>query len=47
MSPLQECLDLLLKADRIPEAAFLARTYLPSHVPRIVEAWKADLCKVS
>lgn len=42
----QECLDLLLTAHRIPEAAFLARTYLPSHVPRIVEAWKADLAKV-
>ncbi|KAJ0063653.1 hypothetical protein NL108_004772, partial [Boleophthalmus pectinirostris] len=29
---LDKCLDLLIKTDRLPEAAFLARTYLPSQV---------------
>ena len=33
---LEKCLDLLVKTKRLPEAAFLARTYLPSHVPRCV-----------
>lgn len=31
---LDKCLELLIKTDRLPEAAFLARTYLPSHVSR-------------
>ncbi|KAF3848083.1 hypothetical protein F7725_021111 [Dissostichus mawsoni] len=29
---LDKCLDLLIATNRLPEAAFLARTYLPSHV---------------
>lgn len=39
----KECVDLLLKTDRIPEAALFARTYAPSEASRIVGAWKADL----
>ncbi|CAB1348140.1 unnamed protein product, partial [Coregonus sp. 'balchen'] len=31
---LDKCLELLIKTNRLPEAAFLARTYLPSHVSR-------------
>ena len=44
---LEECLELLCKSNRLPEAAFLARTYLPSHVSRIVGLWKADLAKTN
>ncbi|XP_067450149.1 coatomer subunit beta'-like [Thunnus thynnus] len=44
---LDKCLDLLIKTDRLPEAAFLARTYLPSHVPRVVKLWKESLSKVN
>ncbi|XP_053278385.1 coatomer subunit beta' isoform X1 [Pleuronectes platessa] len=44
---LDKCLDLLIKTDRLPEAAFLARTYLPSHVPRVVSLWKESLSKVN
>ena len=44
---LEECLELLCKSNRLPEAAFLARTYLPSHVPRIVQLWKAELSKTN
>eukprot|EP01113_Clastostelium_recurvatum_P004987 TRINITY_DN1220_c0_g1_i2.p1 TRINITY_DN1220_c0_g1~~TRINITY_DN1220_c0_g1_i2.p1 ORF type:complete len:965 (-),score=332.68 TRINITY_DN1220_c0_g1_i2:75-2969(-) len=40
---LEDCLDLLCSTGRIPEAAFLARTYLPSHVSRIVKLWREDL----
>ena len=43
----EECLDLLCKADRLPEAAFFARTYLPSQVPRIVSLWKEQLGKTN
>ncbi|XP_023280798.1 coatomer subunit beta' [Seriola lalandi dorsalis] len=44
---LDKCLDLLIKTDRLPEAAFLARTYLPSHVSRVVKLWKESLSKVN
>jgi coatomer subunit beta' len=41
------CLGLLTETGRTPEAAFLARTYAPSHVSRIVEQWRADLTQVN
>lgn len=37
------CIDLLISTDRIPEAAFFARTYAPSQASRVVKAWKSDL----
>eukprot|EP00197_Chlamydomonas_leiostraca_P003888 CAMPEP_0202868228 /NCGR_PEP_ID=MMETSP1391-20130828/10511_1 /ASSEMBLY_ACC=CAM_ASM_000867 /TAXON_ID=1034604 /ORGANISM="Chlamydomonas leiostraca, Strain SAG 11-49" /LENGTH=917 /DNA_ID=CAMNT_0049548365 /DNA_START=115 /DNA_END=2865 /DNA_ORIENTATION=- len=39
------CVDLLVVAGRLPEAAFFCRTYAPSRMPPVVEAWKADLQK--
>uniref|UniRef100_A0A5S6QEB8 Coatomer subunit beta' n=1 Tax=Trichuris muris TaxID=70415 RepID=A0A5S6QEB8_TRIMR len=36
----KECLDILIQSDRLPEAAFFARTYVPSEVSRIVALWK-------
>lgn len=47
ISRLEECLELLCKSNRLPEAAFLARTYLPSHVHRVVQMWKEDLAKTN
>uniref|UniRef100_A0A8C6WVY1 Coatomer subunit beta' n=1 Tax=Neogobius melanostomus TaxID=47308 RepID=A0A8C6WVY1_9GOBI len=44
---LDKCLDLLIKTDRLPEASFLARTYLPSQVSRVVKLWKESLSKVN
>jgi len=44
---LDNCLNLLCETGRIPEAAFLARTYLPSHISRIVKLWKQDLKSVN
>ncbi|XP_075956316.1 coatomer subunit beta'-like [Anarhichas minor] len=44
---LDKCLDLLIETGRLPEAAFLARTYLPSHVSRVVKLWKESLSKVN
>merc|ERR1711862_317149 len=43
----EACYDLLIKTNRLPEAAFFARTYLPSKVDDIVTLWKNDLSKVS
>lgn len=42
---LEKCIDLLVKADRVPEAAFLARTFLPSQVPPLVKLWRESLAK--
>ena len=40
-------MELLIKSNRLPEAAFFARTYLPSQVSRIVQLWKEDLAKTN
>ena len=47
LGKMEECLELLIKTDRVPEAAFLARTYLPSQMSRVVALWKENLSKVS
>ncbi|PRP87029.1 coatomer protein complex, subunit beta 2 (beta prime) [Planoprotostelium fungivorum] len=41
------CIELLCSTGRIPEACFLARTYMPSQVPRLVKLWKEDLQTVN
>ena len=43
----EKCADLLVNSKRLPEAAFFARTYLPSRVEEIVSLWKDDLKKVN
>jgi len=43
----EACAEILIATNRLPEAAFFARTYLPSRVEEIVSLWKADLSKVS
>lgn len=47
LGDLDKCLDVLIKTDRIPEAAFFARTYAPSKVSSIVKLWKEKLSAVS
>lgn len=47
LGKLDECLDMLIESGRIPEAAFMARTYLPSRVPDIVKLWREDVKKVN
>lgn len=42
-----DCLELLCEAGRIPEAAFLARSYMPSKISEIVQLWREDLKTVS
>jgi len=43
----EACANILVSTNRLPEAAFFARTYLPSRVDEIVSLWKADLAKIS
>ncbi|KAJ7569395.1 hypothetical protein O6H91_01G111000 [Diphasiastrum complanatum] len=47
LGKLEECIQLLVDSNRIPEAAFMARTYLPSKVSEIVLLWRNDLKKIN
>jgi len=40
-------LSVLIKANRLPEAAFFARTYCPSELSNVVKQWKTDLALVN
>uniref|UniRef100_A0A4W3JN27 Coatomer subunit beta' n=1 Tax=Callorhinchus milii TaxID=7868 RepID=A0A4W3JN27_CALMI len=44
---LDNCLELLIKTGRLPEAAFFARTYLPSQISRVVKLWRENLSKIN
>lgn len=41
------CLEILINTNRLPEAAFFARTYLPSQISRVVQLWKQSLAQVN
>eukprot|EP00392_Amoebophrya_sp_AT5.2_P001330 g1332.t1 len=41
------CLDIFLETNRLPEAAFFARTYCASKMPNVVDMWKEDLRTVN
>jgi coatomer subunit beta' len=41
-----QCVDLLVDTQRLPEAAFFARTYCPGELTRVVSLWKQSLKKV-
>ncbi|GKE28605.1 coatomer subunit beta'-2-like protein, partial [Tanacetum coccineum] len=43
----EDCMQLLVDSNRIPEAALMARSYLPSKVSKIVALWRKDLKKVN
>ncbi|GFZ11808.1 coatomer, beta' subunit [Actinidia rufa] len=47
LGKVEECLQLLVDSNRIPEAALMARSYLPSKVSDIVASWRKDLNKVN
>ncbi|XP_061526980.1 uncharacterized protein LOC133399415 [Phycodurus eques] len=44
---LDECFEVLIKTQRLPEAALLAHTYLPSQVSRVVSPWSENLAEVN
>jgi coatomer subunit beta' len=43
LGKLDQCLDILIENQRLPEAAFFARTYLPSQINRVVVLWREKL----
>ena len=36
LGDLEKCLDVLIESGRLPEAAFFARTYLPSQISKVL-----------
>lgn len=47
LGKLDECLQLLIDTNRLPEAAFFARTYMPSKMSSIVNLWRDELQKTN
>ncbi|KAL6495891.1 hypothetical protein OROGR_030454 [Orobanche gracilis] len=47
LGKLEDCIQLLVDSNRIPEAALMARSYLPSKVSEIVALWRKDLNKIN
>jgi len=47
LGQLEKCLEVLISTNRVPEAAFFARTYLPSQISRVVGLWRTQLSKVN
>ncbi|KAI9311723.1 coatomer WD associated region-domain-containing protein [Dichotomocladium elegans] len=45
LGAMDEAIQLLIKTERLPEAAMLARTYAPDQMASIVTLWKEDLIK--
>ncbi|KAI9136629.1 coatomer WD associated region-domain-containing protein [Paraphysoderma sedebokerense] len=45
LGQVEECIELLRHTDRIPEAALLAKTYLPSKTSEAVQHWRETLIK--
>ena len=43
LGKLDECLDILIENQRLPEAAFFCRTYLPSQISRVIDLWREKL----
>jgi len=47
LGDLEAALQVLIAANRLPEAAFFARCYCPSQLSDAVKLWKADLATVN
>lgn len=47
LGDLDKCLQLLIDTDRMPEAAFFSRSYLPSKMSYVVGLWKESLSKTN
>ena len=44
---IDQCVQILIDSNRIPEAAFFARTYKPSLIPTVVDQWRENLRTVN
>lgn len=47
LGDLEQCLQILINTNRLPEAAFFARTYIPSKMSYVVQLWRNELAKIN
>jgi len=47
LGDLENALQVLIAANRLPEAAFFARCYCPSQLSQVIKLWKADLAGIN
>ena len=47
LGKLESCLEILIENQRLPEAAFFTRTYLPSQTSRVIDLWREKLKSVN
>lgn len=47
LGDLDSCLQILINTNRLPEAAFFARTYIPSKISYVVHLWRQELAKIN
>lgn len=47
LNDLEKCLEILIQTNRLPEAAFFARTYIPSKISYVVGLWRSELAKIN
>lgn len=47
LGDLDKCLEILINTNRLPEAAFFARTYIPSKISYVVQLWRNELAKIN
>lgn len=47
LGDLRKCLDILISTNRLPEAAFFARSYLPDQISYVVSLWREQLTAVN
>jgi coatomer subunit beta' len=45
LGKMEPCLDILVATEKLPEAAFFARTHIPSRIGSVVTLWKESLVK--
>ncbi|XP_069679274.1 coatomer subunit beta' [Periplaneta americana] len=47
LGDVDKCLEILISTNRLPEAAFFARSYLPSRITEVVALWRECLSKLN
>ncbi|KAJ9576445.1 hypothetical protein L9F63_006658 [Diploptera punctata] len=47
LGDINKCLDILINTNRLPEAAFFARSYIPSRISEVVALWRESLSKLN
>lgn len=47
LADLHKCLEILISTNRLPEAAFFARSYLPDQISRVVKLWREKLSLIN